>query len=234
MKNLTFYLGFIFILIFFGCKKENNIPINQLSQNSFFDSSVQYLKSQLSSKDFAKLNLSNKTVLRYKGKNIGVQIFEKNESLKKYLLLKNNGTGYSANWIDMSGLKISENSYQNGTVNLESINKETQINLVVKNNEIIQVVKTGKNLLHRQVTYYNNADKNHNNYSRDEVESVELPEIIIQGEVLVETSQVYTGYLIRILHLKVCMFREVVVEGAVAEVAELLVEGVEAEPARIM
>ena len=179
MKNLTFYLGFIFILIFFGCKKENNTPINQLSQNSFFDSSVQYLKSQLTSEDFAKLNLANKRVLRYKGKNIGVQIFEKNESLKKYLLLKNDDTSYSANWIDMSGLKGSENSFQNGTVTLESINNETQIDLEVKNNEIIEVVKTDKNLLQRQVTYYNPSDKNYDYYSREEEEAVELPDIII-------------------------------------------------------
>lgn len=179
MKNSIFFLWFIIILIFFGCKKENNIPINQLSQNSFFDSSVQYLKSHLSTEDFSKLNLSNKKVLRYHGNNIGVQIFEKNETPKKYLILKKEGKEFSGNWIDMSGLKRSENSFHNGTVNLESINKETQTNLVVKNNEIIQVVKTGKNLLQRQVTYYNHSDKKNNYYSREELESAELPEIII-------------------------------------------------------
>ena len=176
MKNLTFYLGFIFILIFFGCKKENNIPINQLSQNSFFDSSVQYLKSQLSSEDFSKLNLANKKVLRYKGENIGVQIFEKNESSKKYLILKKDGTGYSGNWIDMSGLKISKGTMQNGTVDLESINNERQVSLQIIDNKVIKVVKTS-NSLQRSGTY----PKRSKSYLRTKVEVVELPEIVVNG-----------------------------------------------------
>jgi len=89
MKNSTFYFGFIFFLFFFGCKK-NNIPITQSSQNSFFDSAVQYLKAQLSTNDLSRLNFSNRKVLRYHGKNIGVQIFENSGSPNKYLILKTN------------------------------------------------------------------------------------------------------------------------------------------------
>lgn len=178
MKKATFYFGFILILIFSSCKKQN-ISSNPVSQKSFFDSTVQYLKTQLSSEDFEKLNLENKKILRYHGKKIGVQIFEKIGSSKKYLLLKKNGTSYSGNWIDMSNLKVSNDSLVHGTVNLESINKETHVDLQVKNNEVIQVIKTDEIFLNRQVINYKQPNKKQNLYSREEEEAVELPAIVI-------------------------------------------------------
>jgi hypothetical protein len=178
MEKATFYFGFIFILIFFSCKKEN-ISINQVSQKSFSDSSVQYLKTQLPSEDFEKLDVQNKKVLRYHGKNIGVQIFEKNQSSGKYLLVKKDGNSYSGNWIDMSNLKLSNDSLANGTVRLQNINRETQVNLTVKNNEVTQAIKTSNNFSHYQIINYKHLDKRLCSYSREEKEEVELPEIII-------------------------------------------------------
>ena len=176
MKNSTFYFGFIFIVFFLACRKENNLTGKQQSQNSFFDSSVQYLKSQLSIEDFSKLNLANKKVLRYHGDNIGVQIFEKNESSKKYLILKKEATGFSGNWIDMTGLKVSKGTMQSGTVELESINNDSHVSLQIIDNKVINVVETG-NSLQRSGTYPNRSKS----YSRTKVEVVELPEIVVNG-----------------------------------------------------
>ena len=176
MKNSTFHFGFIFIVFFLGCRKENNLTGKQQSQNSFFDSSVKYLKSQLPSEDFSKLNLPNKKVLRYHGDNIGVQIFEKNESSKKYLILKKEATGFSGNWIDMSGLKISKGTMQSGTVEIESINHDSHVSLQIIDNKVIKVVETG-NSLQRSGTY----PKRSKSYLRTNVEVVELPEIVVNG-----------------------------------------------------
>ena len=178
MKNSTFYFGFIFFLIFFGCKK-NNIPNTESSPNSFFDSSVQYLKVQLSTNDLSKLNFSNRKVLRYHGKNIGVQIFENSGSPNKYLILKRDVQGFSGNWIDMSGLKMSNGLKQNGTVSLESVDKKRLVNLEVINNEVTQVIKTNTNSLQRQVINFKQPKNKLNSYSREEEEAVALPDIII-------------------------------------------------------
>lgn len=186
MKNSTFYFGFIFIIFFLACRKENNLIGKQQSQNSFFDSSVQYLNSQLSNADFSKLNLANKKVLRYHGDNIGVQIFEKNESSKKYLILKKEATGFSGNWIDMSGLKISKGTKQSGTVELQSINNESHVSFQIKDNKVINVIGTGKYSLQRSGTY----PKRSKSYLRTKVEEVELPEIVVNGA---SSSQNFTS-----------------------------------------
>jgi len=179
MKKSLFYSSFIPILIFSACKKQNiNFLANQ-TQDLFFDSSVQFLKAQLTKQDFSKLNLENEKVLRYRGENIGVQIFEKNESPKKYILLKKYNGSYSGNWIDMSALKLSKDSSYNGTVNIKSINKETQVNLKVKNNQVVQVIKTSNTLQQPQIINYVPTYKKHNSYSREEEGTIELPDIVI-------------------------------------------------------
>lgn len=184
MKNSPFYFGFLFFLIFLGCKK-NNIAITHItesSQNSFFDSAVQYLKVQLPTKDFIRLNFKKRKVLRYHGENIGVQIFENNESANKYLILRKDGNGFTGNWIDMSRLQKSNSLYHSGTVKLESVDKEILVNLEVKNNQVIQLTRTFKNSLQRKVINFRDAELKLNNYSREEGDPLLLPDIIVYWE----------------------------------------------------
>jgi hypothetical protein len=178
MKKSLFYVACIPFLIFSACKKQNIDYLLNQAQNPYFDSAVQYLKTQLTAQDFSKLNLENKEVLRYRGESIGIQIFEKNESPKKYIILKKDNTGYSGNWIDMSSLKLSKDSSYNGTVNIKSISEETQVILGVKNNKVIQVIKTSNTLVQTQVINYPTY-KRYNVYSREKEGTIELPDIVI-------------------------------------------------------
>jgi|GEM_PF-1896402 len=179
MKKPAFHLAFIFFLIFCGCKKETDKLLPNQAQNLFFDSCVQFLKTQLSLEDLTKLKLENKKILRFHGENFGVQIFEKNESSKKYLLLKKDTIGYSGNWVDMSGLKRSNDSFYVGFVNLENINKKTRVTLEVEKNKVIQVTTTGTGFNYSQVIPFKQPNKIRSSYSREELNSAELPEIII-------------------------------------------------------
>jgi hypothetical protein len=178
MKKSLFYFACIPLLIFSACKKQNIDYLHNQAQNPYFDSAVQYLKTQLTAQDFSKLNLENKEVLHYRGESIGIQIFEKNESPKKYIILKKDNTGYSGNWIDMSSLKLSKDSSYNGTVNIKSISEETQVILGVKNNKVIQVIKTSNTLVQTQVVNYPTY-KRYNVYSREKEGTIELPDIVI-------------------------------------------------------
>ena len=179
MKICHFYLGFIFFLILYGCKKNNDIPASQVAQLSIFDSAVTYLKSQLSSNDFSKLNLAQTKILRYHGKNIGIQIFEKNESTKKYLVLKRVSNDFLGNWVDMTDLKSSKEATQNGTVTLENINIDKKVYFEVKNNKVVNVTETGKNVSQRNLIHSKDSSANNNLYSRMEESAVELPEIVV-------------------------------------------------------
>lgn len=179
MKKSFFYFSFIPILIFSACKKQNINFLPNQTQDLFFDSSVHFLKTQLTTQDFSKLNLETKKVLRYHGENIGLQIFEKNESPKKYILLKKDNGSYTGNWIDMSSLKLSKDSAYNGTVYIKSINNDTQVNLEVKNNHVSQVIKTSSILQQTQVINYVPTYKKHNSYSRENEGTIELPDIVI-------------------------------------------------------
>lgn len=165
-------------LLVTGCKKEN--IISPANQTTFLDSTVQFLTSNLSQEDFAKLDTAKYEILVYKNRNIGIQIFEKNASADKFLLLHLESRKYSGNWIDMSNMNNTISKYRSGEIFLNSIDKRTTTKLIVDSNSVIQIVNTNNktmtsvliNLNHKKIS-------SKDNFSSLEYVDPVLPEVFI-------------------------------------------------------
>jgi hypothetical protein len=146
MKHLIKLSAFV-VLFFFGCKKDKTIPGTSANSNPFFDSAVQYLKSNLLQNEFDKLDFTRSKTLMYKNQNFGVQVFEKGENDDKFLLLQRKKEIYSGNWVDMSGLAKTRAHLNSGNIMLTSLENNSVTKLAVVNNEVTGTEKTGNNTL---------------------------------------------------------------------------------------
>lgn len=182
-------LFFLAGLIISGCKKED---INaSASKQSFLDSAISFLKSNLSQNDFDKLDISKNVTLIYNGRNIGLQVFEKNENNDKYLLLKADSNKYSGNWVDMSGLKSTTIKSKSGTILLTSIDKKISQKLLVQNNAAIQLLKTNNVDHTSESTDFTKKSFSVPNSANSDNDGQMLPEVIIYYDVDANRSMFY-------------------------------------------
>ena len=194
-KTLTMkkVISLIFSVCIFvaGCQKERfNTPAND---NSFVDSSIQFLKSALSSDDFAKLDMTSAQVLLYKNKNIGIQVFEKNVSRKKFLLLHADSGKYSGNWIDMSGLVSTSPKSMSGVIVMNNINGATSAKLIVNHNVAIQLIKNDNMKLNSQTINFVNSGSVGIDKANSSDDNNMLPEVVIYYDVNWRTTVNYSS-----------------------------------------
>ena len=184
MKLSATLIAFLIAFFFYGCKKDTIISGTSTNPNPFFDSVVQYLKSTLSQKELEKLDFANSKTLVYKNQNFGIQIFEKN-NVDKFILLQNQHSMYSGNWVDMSGFILGSSHYNSGTIILNSLNKNCTTKLNIDSNMVIKVERTYPN----DATVYTTNLKKENYFKKNPVsslpdfESPMLPEIVIYYDV---------------------------------------------------
>ncbi len=149
MKHQTFVYFLISLFILSGCKKEN-IATNSIKvSNPFFDSSVAFLRVTLSNDNFDRLDTSNFEQLKYKGKILGVKIFEKNIPHDRFLILGIASGKYEGNWVDMSELKnIQPSIYNNGSISLKSLDEKFATKIIIEKNKVVDILKQGGNGLY--------------------------------------------------------------------------------------
>ena len=182
MKHILQLFTIVLCIAFSGCKKDSSQPSGIAHKIVPFDSVVQFLKTKIPG-DVLKLDLESINKLTYKKKSIGLQIFEK-ASHKKFLLLRKTPGSYEGNWVDLSGLTRINTNYS-GNVLLNDLNDQSNINLLIENNNVIQISGDGA---HK----YNNLKTDSDNYlspitkkgssgdhSKVALMEITLPEVII-------------------------------------------------------
>ena len=179
MKKLI-PLFFLASLMFSGCKKENSN--SSKSTQSFLDSAISFLKLNLSQNDFDKLDISKNETLVYNGRNIGLQVFEKNSTEDKYLLMKVHSNKFSGNWVDMSNMQSITVKNESGTILLTSIDKKITQQLIVQNNAAIRLVKTN-NVTHVSETIDYSKKFSGLTSASEADQGKMLPEVIIYYDV---------------------------------------------------
>ena len=140
-------LCFLFgLFIFCSCKKEIISTEGFKVSNPFYDSSIEFLKSNLSGEDFARLDLNNFEELKYHDKVLGFKIFEQNMSHDQFLILGKTANEYNGNWVDMSALKMIQSSnYKSGSISLKSLDGKSSTKIIVEKNKVADVIKQGDN-----------------------------------------------------------------------------------------
>ena len=180
---LLFYITIA--VIYSGCKKDSNTSLDNQIRNPFFDSALQFLKSKLSNDEYSKLDLKSNKILRYRNQNLGIQFFENGSSHDKFLLLNVHSGNYAANWVDLSGLGPIHSSSQSGFINLESLDRETNAKLIIDNNEVIKIYKSGAKISGTitvdpgQGNFLTDDQFESNTTSRTEVKPEMLPEVVV-------------------------------------------------------
>src|SRR5450432_1980149 len=100
MKHSITLCALLLVFSFYGCKKDKTMSGPSNNSKTFFDSAVQYLRSNLLEKDFNKLDLTRNEIIVYSNQNKVTQIFEKGDNGNKFLLLQNKHANYKGSWVD--------------------------------------------------------------------------------------------------------------------------------------
>src|SRR5690348_14952322 len=104
MKH-TFTLSILlFLCCVVGCKKDTTISGPAMKPNLFYESGIEYLKTNLNSNDFQRLDLTRHKIFTRNDYDHVLQIFEKGNNSNRFLLLHLQNSNYSGNWIDLSNL----------------------------------------------------------------------------------------------------------------------------------
>ena len=144
MKRYFQIVSLAIILFFTGCTKELSQKDSKNYDDPKFDSVVQFLKANFPEK-LVSLNLKSNKELHYKDHDFGYQIFEKDNS-KKFLLIRKDITGFTGNWIDLSGLNKNEFHKFSGKIQIQKLNGESKTDLKVENNNVIEIIKWNKSI----------------------------------------------------------------------------------------
>lgn len=184
MKRLITLWILLLAFTFYGCKKDKIISGTSVSAHPFFDSAVQYLKSTLSQSELTKLDFEKTKTLIYNNQNFGVQIFQK-ANVNKFILLQNQQSKYSGNWVDMSDFILKSSRYTSGTIILNSLDRSCTTKLKIDSNIVTKVEKTYSNDITVYATNFKKENYNKKNIvsSSPDTRSPVLPEIIIYYDV---------------------------------------------------
>lgn len=166
------------MIILSGCKKETGIALQNNLSNSFLDSAVGFLKESLPANEFSKLDLNSLEILQYRDKNLGIKVFQKGNSTDKFLMVGIDVGDYTASWVDLSAFKKRGTKYYDGSINLESLTKETHTMLIIDSNKVIQSIVSDINTSQKVITNYPSPETGLN-----ATQSVQgnpwLPEIVV-------------------------------------------------------
>lgn len=137
MEIKNFIIYFLTAMVLGSCKKED--LITNISQKSFIETSLDFLKANLSAGDYESLNLSSLLVFRYHNQELGIQIFQ-NDNLSNFILLHKEAEKLVATRVSISGLRSNLSKEHNGVITLTSLKGEFTKELIVRNNIVTETI----------------------------------------------------------------------------------------------